>query len=74
MPDDVWRMCLAYWPTLGLLVYSPQTGAAEHGDHGVGVCDTPQSCADNAALGDREDEQHNLTPGSWKDGAVLDDM
>lgn len=32
------------------------------------------ACADEAALGDREDEQHNLIPVSWRDGAVLDDM
>ena len=32
------------------------------------------ACADDAALGDRADEQHNLIPGSWRDGAVLDDL
>lgn len=32
------------------------------------------ACADEAALGDSEDEQHSLIAGSWRDGAVLDDM
>ena len=29
---------------------------------------------DDGALGDRENEQHNLIPGSWRDDAVLDDL
>ena len=32
------------------------------------------ACADDAALGDRENEQHNLISGSLRDGAVLDDL
>lgn len=30
--------------------------------------------ADQNALLDREDDGHNLIPGSWREGAVLDDM
>ena len=32
------------------------------------------ACTDDGSLGDRENEQNNLVPGSWRDDAVLDDF
>ena len=32
------------------------------------------ACADDGTLGDRENEQQNLIPGSWSDDTILDDL
>ena len=33
-----------------------------------------QAPAEQNAMMDKEDDQHNIIPGAWREGAVLDDM